>query len=275
MLRKLGTYVEYSVFGSDVTVDWSIISDDKELDVRGAHLGPHCWPAAIRMIESGRLPMDGICTHQLPLAQLPGGPGPGRRRGQVDQGVADPVSPRQRTGRSPFPSAQGARDVSSRRTFSRNRLIALGLIVVLVVVMILNTKFLTPEELAAAGPKKFDPAATADELFTKAKTELPDRAAELGEVLTAIQDDPKAAAEKYQATVPAEGNYIFAVKTTASVSAGRQDEPAARGGRSAQRTPRSWSRCPPRSTAPCCATRWASSSPTPPARPTTSTSATS
>ena len=70
LLRKLGTYVEYSVFGSDVTVDWSIISDDKELDVRGAHLGPDCWPAAIRMIESGRLPLDRICTHQLPLAEF-------------------------------------------------------------------------------------------------------------------------------------------------------------------------------------------------------------
>jgi threonine dehydrogenase-like Zn-dependent dehydrogenase len=70
LLRKLGTYVEYSVFGSDVTVDWSIISDDKELDVRGAHLGPNCWPAAIRMIESGRLPMTDICTHQLPLAEF-------------------------------------------------------------------------------------------------------------------------------------------------------------------------------------------------------------
>jgi erythritol/L-threitol dehydrogenase len=67
LLRKLGTYVEYGVFGSDVTVDWSIISDDKELNVLGAHLGPHCWPAAIRMIESGVLPMDRICTHQLPL----------------------------------------------------------------------------------------------------------------------------------------------------------------------------------------------------------------
>ena len=70
LLRKLGTYVEYSVFGSDVTVDWSIISDDKELDVRGAHLGPYCWPAAIRMIESGILPMDKICTHPLPLADF-------------------------------------------------------------------------------------------------------------------------------------------------------------------------------------------------------------
>jgi threonine dehydrogenase-like Zn-dependent dehydrogenase len=67
LLRKMGTFVEYSVFKDNVSVDWSIISDDKELDVRGAHLGPHCWPAAIRMIESGRLPLDRIVTHQLPL----------------------------------------------------------------------------------------------------------------------------------------------------------------------------------------------------------------
>lgn len=73
LLRKLGTFVEYSVFKDDVTVDWSIISDDKELDVRGAHLGPHCWPAAIRMIESGRLPLDRICGHQLPLADFQNG----------------------------------------------------------------------------------------------------------------------------------------------------------------------------------------------------------
>lgn len=70
LLRKLGTYVEYSVFGSDVTVDWSIISDDKELDVLGAHLGPYCWPAAIAMLESGRLPMDRICTDQFGLADF-------------------------------------------------------------------------------------------------------------------------------------------------------------------------------------------------------------
>lgn len=67
VLRKLGRFVEYSVFKEDVSVDWSIISDDKELDVLGAHLGPNCWPAAVRMLEEGRLPMDEICTHQLPL----------------------------------------------------------------------------------------------------------------------------------------------------------------------------------------------------------------
>jgi erythritol/L-threitol dehydrogenase len=70
LLRKQGTFVEYSVFKDDVSTDWSVISDDKELDVLGAHLGPYCWPAAISMIESGRLPMDRICTHQLPLAQF-------------------------------------------------------------------------------------------------------------------------------------------------------------------------------------------------------------
>lgn len=67
LLRKKGTFVCYSVFKEDVTVDWSIISDDKELDILGAHLGPGCWPAAIKMIESGKLPLDKICSHQLPL----------------------------------------------------------------------------------------------------------------------------------------------------------------------------------------------------------------
>jgi 2-desacetyl-2-hydroxyethyl bacteriochlorophyllide A dehydrogenase len=67
LLRKQGTFVLYSVFKEEVSVDWTIISDDKELDIRGAHLGGHSWPDAIRMVESGALPLDEICTHQLPL----------------------------------------------------------------------------------------------------------------------------------------------------------------------------------------------------------------
>ena len=73
MLRKLGRYVEYGVFGSPVTVDWTVISDVKELDVLGAHLGPYCWPTAISMIEAGTLPLQRICTHQLPLAEFRAG----------------------------------------------------------------------------------------------------------------------------------------------------------------------------------------------------------
>lgn len=67
LLRKFGRFIEYSVFKEKAAVDWSIISDDKELDVLGAHLGPHCWPAAIKLIEDGKLPMQDICTHQFPL----------------------------------------------------------------------------------------------------------------------------------------------------------------------------------------------------------------
>ena len=37
MIRKLGRFVEFSVFGKETTVDWSIIGDRKELDIRGAH----------------------------------------------------------------------------------------------------------------------------------------------------------------------------------------------------------------------------------------------
>jgi threonine dehydrogenase-like Zn-dependent dehydrogenase len=70
LLRKMGTFVEYSVFKDNVSVDWSIISDDKELNVLGAHLGPYCWPPAIKLLESGVLPMDEICTHQFPLERF-------------------------------------------------------------------------------------------------------------------------------------------------------------------------------------------------------------
>lgn len=67
MIRKLGTFVEFSVFRDKVTVDWTIIGDSKELNVHGSHLSPKCYPVAIRMIEQGLLPMDEIVTHRLPL----------------------------------------------------------------------------------------------------------------------------------------------------------------------------------------------------------------
>ncbi len=68
MIRKLGTFVEFSVMREPVTVDWTIIGDTKELNVHGAHLGPYCYPIAIDMIKRGLLPMERIVTHQLPLS---------------------------------------------------------------------------------------------------------------------------------------------------------------------------------------------------------------
>ena len=69
IIRKLGRYVEFSVFGSDATVDWSIIGDRKELDVRGAHLGPYCYPIAIDLLARGLVTSRGIVTHDYSLEQ--------------------------------------------------------------------------------------------------------------------------------------------------------------------------------------------------------------
>lgn len=70
MIRKMGRFVEFSVFKELVTADWSIIGDTKELDIMGAHLSPHSYPVAIRMIEQGLLPMDRIISHKLPLEEF-------------------------------------------------------------------------------------------------------------------------------------------------------------------------------------------------------------
>ncbi|MDC0612041.1 alcohol dehydrogenase catalytic domain-containing protein [Vibrio sp.] len=67
MVRKLGRFVEFSVFGKETTADWSIIGDRKELDIRGAHLGPYCYPTVMNLFERGLLTSEGIVTHQYPL----------------------------------------------------------------------------------------------------------------------------------------------------------------------------------------------------------------
>ncbi|TDF99833.1 alcohol dehydrogenase catalytic domain-containing protein [Paenibacillus piri] len=69
MIRKLGRFVEFSVFKDPVTVDWSIIGDTKELDIYGAHLSPDCYEPVIAGIASGELPTEGVVTHQYALEQ--------------------------------------------------------------------------------------------------------------------------------------------------------------------------------------------------------------
>ena len=68
MIRKLGTFVEFSVLGHPVTVDWTIIGDTKELNIHGAHLGPYTYPLAIDMLVKGQVPVGDIVTHQLDLS---------------------------------------------------------------------------------------------------------------------------------------------------------------------------------------------------------------
>ena len=67
MIRKLGTFVEFGVFAQPTTVDWSIIGDRKELDIRGAHLGPYCYPLAIDYLSRGLIDAGRLVTHRYPL----------------------------------------------------------------------------------------------------------------------------------------------------------------------------------------------------------------
>ena len=67
LVRKLGRFVEFSVFGKETSADWSIIGDRKELDVRGSHLGPYCYPIAIDLLTRGLVTSDGIVTHEYDL----------------------------------------------------------------------------------------------------------------------------------------------------------------------------------------------------------------
>ncbi len=69
-LRRLGRFVEFSVYTEPVTVDWSIIGDVKELDVLGAHLSPYTYPAAIRFLQEGLVKADHIITKELPLSEF-------------------------------------------------------------------------------------------------------------------------------------------------------------------------------------------------------------
>lgn len=67
MIRKLGRFVEFSVFGEATTVDWSVIGDEKELDILGSHLSPYCYPFVIEHIMSGDLKTNGVVSSMFKL----------------------------------------------------------------------------------------------------------------------------------------------------------------------------------------------------------------
>lgn len=67
MIRKGGTFVEFSVMSGTSTVDWSIIGDAKEITIRGSQLSPHCFEETIQKMINGELMTDGIVTHRFKL----------------------------------------------------------------------------------------------------------------------------------------------------------------------------------------------------------------
>jgi len=71
MTRCLGTVVAFSVISDPVTLNWSIIGDEKELDLRGSHLGPCCYPRAIEAVAEGKVDVKSLISERYPLAEFP------------------------------------------------------------------------------------------------------------------------------------------------------------------------------------------------------------
>jgi threonine dehydrogenase-like Zn-dependent dehydrogenase len=70
MIRRLGTFVEFSVMSAPVTADWTTIGDTKELNIHGSHLGPYLYPLAIQYLYEGQIKSDGVVTHKFPLEKF-------------------------------------------------------------------------------------------------------------------------------------------------------------------------------------------------------------
>lgn len=70
MIRRLGRFIQFSVLAQNVTTDFSIIGDRKELDLLGSHLGPYCYQTVINLLERGLLTSNNIITHKFKLSEF-------------------------------------------------------------------------------------------------------------------------------------------------------------------------------------------------------------
>lgn len=67
IVRKGGRLVVYGVYGQDAPINWSTISEFKELDIIGGHLAPNMFPVGISLLAQGKLNADLLITHVLKL----------------------------------------------------------------------------------------------------------------------------------------------------------------------------------------------------------------
>ena len=67
MIRKLGTFVEFSVFNEPATVNWTVIGDTKELNIHGSHLGPYCYPNVIKALHTGTVDVKPLVADAFAL----------------------------------------------------------------------------------------------------------------------------------------------------------------------------------------------------------------
>ena len=67
LIRKGGTFVEFSVMSGPSTIDWSIIGDAKEITIRGSQLSPHCYPSVIEGFDKKQYSAEGVVSHRFAL----------------------------------------------------------------------------------------------------------------------------------------------------------------------------------------------------------------
>jgi len=70
MLRKLGTFVEFSVFNEPATVNWTIIGDTKELNIHGSHLGPGGYMPSIEALATAKVDVKPLLADAYPLTSF-------------------------------------------------------------------------------------------------------------------------------------------------------------------------------------------------------------
>ncbi|KAH7704745.1 hypothetical protein AAVH_28066 [Aphelenchoides avenae] len=68
MISRLGRFVEFSIFGDEVSTDWSPIGRN-EINIRGSHAGPYCYPPAIDLLARGLCTSDGLVTHTFTVKE--------------------------------------------------------------------------------------------------------------------------------------------------------------------------------------------------------------
>jgi threonine dehydrogenase-like Zn-dependent dehydrogenase len=67
LLRHMGTYVQIGAFPGEISADWNIIGDGKELNVKGSHLSALTYPAVIKGIETGVIRTKELISHSFKL----------------------------------------------------------------------------------------------------------------------------------------------------------------------------------------------------------------
>lgn len=67
MLKNMGRYIQMGVLSDEVSADWNMIGDGKELKIIGSHLSGKTYDAVIRGMERGLIKTEGLISHRFPL----------------------------------------------------------------------------------------------------------------------------------------------------------------------------------------------------------------